>query len=182
MKTNYGEEYNRESMYETAREQFLNCKKVVINGKCQDSLIGVMIEDCGMEREKYEEYLNLAGTYQEENDNEKFFDYFSKALERGKVQDKLLERSQIAVDKVKEYVEFKNKISKVCNVNKNLRKLSIDLIEKYLTLLNEYKDRLLESMYGDTVTNLTFSSYKTIQKFIKEVEDELSKRIRSKVL
>ena len=182
MQTNYGEEYNRESMYETAREQLLDCKKIVINGKYYDSLIGVMIEDCGMEQEKHEEYLKLSETYQQENDDEKSFYYFSKAWEIGKVQDKLLERSQIAVDKAKEYLEFKEKVRKAYRVNENLKKLSVTQIKKHLTLLNEHKDRLLEHMYGDTVTNLTYSSYKTTQKLIKEVEDELSKRISDKVL
>lgn len=183
MQTNHGEEYNRESMYETAREQLLDGKKVVINGKCYDSLIGVMIEDCGMEQEKHEEYLKLAETYQQENNDEKSFDYFSKAWKIVKVQDKLLERSQIAVDKQKEYIkEFKDKFHKVYKFYENLKKLSIPQIEQYLTLLYEYKYRLLEHMNGDTLTNLTYSEYKTTQKLIKEVEDELSKRINNKVL
>ena len=32
MKTNYGEEYNRESMYETAREYFLSGKQMTAHG------------------------------------------------------------------------------------------------------------------------------------------------------
>ena len=53
--TNYGEDYNRESMYETAREILLTGKKVKINGKEYKSLIEVMIEDARLEEEKYDQ-------------------------------------------------------------------------------------------------------------------------------
>ena len=184
MQTNYGEEYNRESMYETAREQFLDCKKVFINGKCYDSLIGVMLEDCAMEQEKDEEYLKLAETYQQENNNEKVWDNFPKAWARGKVVDALLKRAEIAVEEQKDYLEFKNILykAKVHKAHENLKSLSITQIENYLILLKEYESRLLKHMYGDTVTNLTYTAYKSVQYYIKELEQELSKRNNNKVM
>ena len=47
--TDYGEEYNRESMYETARERFFDGKKVKMGGSRHKSLISIMIKDLEME-------------------------------------------------------------------------------------------------------------------------------------
>ena len=62
MKTYYSEDYNRESMYETAREYFLDGKKVKINGvKCK-RLIEVMMEDFKLEVEKEHSLLKESET------------------------------------------------------------------------------------------------------------------------
>ncbi|MFQ6724365.1 MAG: hypothetical protein ACLRFE_03430, partial [Clostridia bacterium] len=54
--TDYGEEYNRESMYETTRELLMEYENVKMNGKTHKSLFSVMLEDCEMEQKKYERY------------------------------------------------------------------------------------------------------------------------------
>ena len=174
--TDYGEQYNRESMYETAREILLDGKKVVINGKCYDSLIGVMIEDCGMEQEKHEAYIKEFEIYQPAKDDTKTFDSLLKSISRGKVEDELIKRSDLAIIKAKQRSELNGVVSKAYNINKNLNKLSITQIKDYLQVLRKYEKELFECMYGDALTNLTHSLYKTTQKYIEEIEEELKKR------
>ena len=62
-RTNHGEAYNRESMYETAREVLLEGKEVSMNGKKYDTLIEVMIKDYEMEVNNEAEYVKQAENY-----------------------------------------------------------------------------------------------------------------------
>ena len=55
--TNLGEKYNRESMYETVRESFLDLKPVVVHGNECTSLIHVMLEDSARVYDKAERQL-----------------------------------------------------------------------------------------------------------------------------
>ena len=159
--TNYGEEYNRESMYETARESLLQGKKVLINGKYYSSLVGVMIEDYGMELDKEEAF----------KDNEKNLNNNRRAT-----IDALSKRLDVAVEKEKEITQKLIELHKAVYTNGNLRKCTIDQLKYYLRVLKKYKICLFNSMYTDTIDTLTNAQYEIAKRLIKETEEELERR------
>ncbi|MBQ7797536.1 MAG: hypothetical protein IJ458_04275 [Clostridia bacterium] len=175
-RTDYGEEYNRESMYETAREILMDGKKVVMNGKRYDNLVSIMIKDCEMEQKKYERHLEECETYQQTKDDEKTFDSLSKAMSKGKVTRKLVERVGNAIEDAKMLQQYHDYIDKYIQTLKQTTKLSIDELNNVLEFLKEYESSLLFRLNGDCITKATYKTYIITQKYIKEIEDELARR------
>ena len=64
-KTDYGEDYNRESMYETVREALSSGENVVIDGKIYKNLEDVMLADIKMEDTKAQQTLKKAKEFKE---------------------------------------------------------------------------------------------------------------------
>lgn len=175
-RTDYGEEYNRESMYETARELLMEGKDVKMNGKTHNSLFSIMLEDCAMEQKKYERYLEECGIYQQAKDDEKTFNSLSKSISRGKVTDKLVARLGNAVEDAKMLQQYHNYTDRQFESFKDAKKMTIEELNDALELLKEYKNSLLFELNSDCVTKATYKAYTITQKYIKEIEDELTKR------
>lgn len=174
--TDYGEEYNRESMYETARELLMEDKNVKVNGKTHKSLFSVMLEDCKMEQKKHERYLEECEAYQQAKDDKNTFDTLSKSISIGKVTDKLIERLQKTIEDAKKLQQYHKYTDKQFKSLKPARKMSIEELNYALDLLKEYESSLVFSLNSDCVTKATYKTYIITQKYIKEIEDELTKR------
>lgn len=174
--TDYGEEYNRESMYETARELLMEGKNVKMNGKTHKSLFTIMMEDCAMEQKREEEYLKESEKHLQANDDMKFLDSFAATLSRGKVTDKLIARLENAIKTAKKLQQYHKYTDKQFKSFKDAKKMTIEELNDALELLKEYKNSLLFELNSDCVTKATYKAYTITQKYIKEIEEELKKR------
>jgi len=179
MRINYGEEYNRESMYETARDYFLDGKKVKINRKRHERLIDVMIEDFDLEIKKEHYLLRQSEKAFNADDKEKFIDKFAKTRAVRKTTDYLQKRIRDAIiDSRKCSEEDKKMIIKLKQI-RNLDKCSMEDLENFLIDLKEYKGIINYRLNGDCVNTLTYKMLASISKLIKDIEDEIKSRQNS---
>lgn len=174
--TDYGEEYNRESMYETTRELLMEYENVKMNGKTHKSLFSVMLEDCEMEQKMEEAYLQESEKQLQANEDRGFLDKFSKTISRGKVTDKLIERLQKTIEDAKKLQQYHKYTDKQFKLLKPARKMTIEELNYALEFLKEYESSLLFRLNGDCITKETYKTYIITQKYIKEIEEELIKR------
>lgn len=174
--TDYGEEYNRESMYETARELLMEGKNVKMSGKRHKSLFSVMIEDCIKEQKKHEKYLEQCEMYQQAKDDKNAFSCLSKSISTGKVTDKLIARLEKAIYDAKMMKQYNNYIDNAVKALKPARKMSIQELNDALDLLKEYESVLLFKLNGDCITKVTYKMYSITKNYMQEIEDELKKR------
>lgn len=174
--TNYGEEYNRESMYETARERFFDGKKVKMGGSRHKSLISIMIKDFEMELEKEEKLLKQSKIKFKQKDDKNFINTFSKTMERSRVTDDLHERIEKAVKHIK---DIQKTYSKYLNGNfdvKKTSKMSLDELNSILSILKEYEEKLLEGINGDCLNTTIYKTLTITQLYIQEIELEIKNR------
>ena len=177
MKTNYGEEYNRESMYETAREYFLDGKKVQINGKKCKYLIDVMLEDFRLEIDKEHDLLKQSEIELTSKNEMAFLDKFSQTISRGKTTDYLQKRLEEGIKEVKKNTLMnKSAIEKHKGIKK-LKNLSLEELSNLLTDLESQKQRVINSaLNGDCVNTLTYKLYLSITNLINKIKDEINER------
>ena len=175
-RTDYGEQYNRESMYETAREILLDGKKVKMNGKTHKSLFTIMMEDYTMEIDKEAKYLRQAEKHLKEDDDSKFLDSFSKTMSRSKVTENLQSRLENAIDEAKIFQQYHYIIGKQIKLLKDTKEMSVEELNYALDLLKEHESVLLFRINGDTIHKSIYKAYLTTKKHIKQVEEELENR------
>jgi len=174
--TDYGEEYNRESMYETARELLIEGKALKMNGKTHKSLFTIMMEDYAMEIDKEAKYLRQAEKHLKADDDRRFLDSFAKTIARRKITDKLQTRLENTIEDAKKLLQYHKYTDKQFKSFKDAKKMTIEELNDALELLKEYKNSLLFELNSDCVTKATYKAYTITQKYIKEIEDELTKR------
>lgn len=177
MKTNYGEEYNRESMYETAREHLLDGNVLKVNGHKCKSLIEVMLEDFKLEVDKEHSLLEQAQVEWDNHNEEGFFSKFSQAIRRSKTTDYLQRRLEKAFEDLKTSKDNgKEFISKEI-LKKKPSELNIQELNELLMGLKQYKQRLIKyHINGDLVNSVASKTLNITNKYIAEVESEISKR------
>lgn len=174
--TDYGEEYNRESMYETARESLMRGKNVIINGKRQKSLIGVMIQDLKMATDKEFQYFEQSAIALKEKDDEKYFKTLSKTMCQSQIVTDLQKRINGAMTTLKDLKEFNQYVMDNTFTKKKPHEMTISELENLLDILKEYEISLLFRLNNDCITKLTYETYIKTCNYIKEVEQELAKR------
>ncbi len=176
MKTNYGEEYNRESMYETAREYFLDGKSVKVNGQKCKGLIEVMLEDFKLEIEKEHNLVEQSQVAWDAKNKEECFDKFSQAMGRNKITNYLQLRLERAFDNLaRSKTEKKELTDKITSI-KNLEKCTLQQLEELLNALEQYRQNLVYCIDGDLVNTEVYKTFDITNKYIAEVEQELEKR------
>ena len=108
-KTNYGEDYNRESMYETAREALLNGEKVVIAGIEHETLPDVILTDGAIERLEANRAKSKAKYFREIGNEVNAKEQDAIAAKRAQVSNKILHEK--FVDECKnEILQFIDKL------------------------------------------------------------------------
>lgn len=174
MVTNWGEIYNRESMYETVRENLLDGDKVKINGKVCQSLIDVMMEDLRMEIDKEEYYLRQAEKAWESNDDRSYHYNFSQSIQRGTITDYLIGRLKGTVMNSKQAAVDNNKIESDTRRLKKIDKCSLEELQKILEVLKNYQINAVNyQIDGDGVNVLTSKLLRKIELIIQKVEKEI---------
>ncbi|MBQ8430568.1 MAG: hypothetical protein IJX26_01315 [Clostridia bacterium] len=166
-KTNYGEEYNRESMYETVRELFIEGKKVVVNGSKCESLISVMIEDYKQEDKKRGEIYNYL---KELMNNNKEDDIIAKKMrEMLKISKKMEKISQGADSACKAYsdetfdrLNLRTKISKLCQKGR-AKTITLEELYELRDLVKELEKIYIEEIYGDTINVNSMKNLRKLQ-------------------
>jgi len=177
MVTNWGEFYNRESMYETTKEYLLDGEKVKINGKNCGSLIDVIMEDLRMEIDKEEYYLRRAENSWESNDEGAYLDNFSCAIQRGSVADYLIGRLKDSEVISNKDAENNKKIESVARRLRRIDKCTLDELQVYLKELKEYQlNAVSYRIDGDGVNVMTSKFLRKVERTIQEIEKEIYNR------
>lgn len=171
MGTNYGEEYNRKSMYETAREYFLDGKKVKMNKKMRKSLFEILIEDYRLEVEKEHNLLEEADKAQKDGNEEEFFDKFSISFDRRKVVLDLQRRCEITLEELKQKTDENNRMIKKSKSMRDLKKCSKEELFAYLYDLEGCRQSLISRMEGDCVNTLTYKTLDLANKAMNEIDE-----------
>ena len=174
MVTNWGEYYNRESMYDTTRDYFIDGECVQVNGKKCQSLIDVMMEDLKMEIDKEEKFLNQATSAMNSNDDRGFLKSFYNTMKHGEISDLLIDRLRKCMvesnNSTNEYSEF-------LSISKQLRNMdtcAIEELKKYRKKLISYQKHALEyGLYGDGVSVSTSKILKSLDQSIQNIDREL---------
>lgn len=161
-RTNYGVDYNRESMYETAREMLLQGKEIEIKGVKCTSLINLMIEDWGMEMDKESKYVEKATQleqlgYHDEAVN-KFAEYLDINAQNAKIGTRVREGLEDGIIN-NEYEEYiKEQLAIITKKIKN-RSASVEEIKDAVDLSKKLESMAVEEMYDDTVSNQSRGKY-----------------------
>ena len=176
MQTNYGEEYNQESMYETAREYLLEGKAVKVNGKKCKSLIQVMMQDHGLEVKKARKLAKREDRAFKNGNQEEYGVKHRQFEHRFRVAIALDVRLEKAFDNLArsktENKEFTNKINSI----KNLKNCNLQQLEELLNALEQYRYNLVYCMGGDLVNTEVYKAFDITNKYIAEVEEEIQNR------
>ena len=173
MKTYKGEEFNRESMYETAREYLLDGKKVKINGKKCKALIEVMLEDFRLEVAKRTKLLQRAEELKEKEDIGFLYE-LAQESSVSKTADYLQKRLENAIQKCKLIVEENEKMIIRARELKRLDKCSLNELRDFLAELYAHKQRIITlRLNGDCVNIITQKLLKSALKTIEEVKAEI---------
>ena len=177
MQTNFGEEYNRESMYETAREYFLDGKKVKINNvKCK-TLIEVMLEDFRLEVDKERELLQQSEVALSQKNEKAFLDKFSQTMSRRKTTDNLQQRLEDAIKVAKQLKLEYNRVYNKFNFKKKTIKCTLEQLNDYLNELYVLRKRIVEyRINGDLTSTLSSKLLYSTNNYISEIEREISKK------
>lgn len=177
--TNLGEEYNRESMYETARDYLMEGKRVELNGKTHNSLISFMIADLDMQIDRENKYFERSEELLKAKDTDNFINLFSQSLLISKITGRLEGRIEDAIKTLESKKEQNKLLPGILGTNRNFQRFSTIQLEEYLKELIEYESNLFDSIHDDTIDVLSNTIYINTKRRIQQVEDEIKKRLAS---
>ena len=176
MQTNYGEEYNRESMYETAREYLLEGKEVKVNGKKCKSLIQVMMQDHGLEVKKVRKLAKQEDRAFKNGNQEEFGIKYRQSMDRLNGVTALDARLKSDFDDLTRIQAENNALTDKIQSIRNLNKCTLQQLDELVNALEQYRYNLVYCMDGDLVNTELQKAFDITTKYIDEVEEEIQNR------
>ena len=175
--TNYGEDYNRESMYETAREILLTGKKVKMNHKKHISLIDIMIEDAVLEEKKRKKLKAKADKLdKKKNKGLETLQNFHFATDYLDKASRIKDRTKKSILEYQQSDEEAGEL--LASINGQLfliaeGALSLEEMTRCFEVISQVEQFYHDAMYGDCVDNKSAKLYDRVKSLRVYIEGKM---------